>query len=411
MDFSTFLLYIGVYTGLFLSSFYFLNLYFHRKELKNPEWRGEYPLVSVIIPAYNEEKTIEKTIQSVLELDYPKNKLEIIVVDDGSKDKTAEIAKNVSKRVRVFSKPNGGKASALNYGIARAKGEFIAGLDADSFVTPSALKKMLGYFNDKEVMCVTPALNVYNPKTFLQKLQHAEYLFGIFLRKIFSLSDAVHVTPGPFSIFRKEFFEKYGGYEEGNLTEDFEIALRLQSYHYKIRNSVDAVVYTVAPARFMPLLRQRRRWYVGQAQNLKKYWFLFSKKYGDLGLIILPAAVLSVFFSIIIIGYSLYKIFITTKNMAIGFSKVGFDIRPYLRPGKIELLSFFSWNIRTIFLILSLIITISYFVLAKWFSRDKRGIKIGFLLFSTVYLFFHSFWWVISFIYLIMKGKTTWGKK
>lgn len=179
--------------------------------------------------------------------------------------------------------------------MKKCSGELVGGLDADSFVTSKALKRMIGYFDDEDVMAVTPSLKVYKPKKVLQKIQMIEYLIGVFLRKIFALLGSINVTPGPFSIYRKSFFDKNGGWDEDNITEDIEIAFRIQSKNYLIENSETATVYTVSPASFKGLFSQRIRWYVGGLQNALDYRHLFGTKHGNLGLFILPGSFISVF--------------------------------------------------------------------------------------------------------------------
>ncbi|NYZ77436.1 glycosyltransferase family 2 protein, partial [Candidatus Micrarchaeota archaeon] len=219
-----------IYTTVF---FLLLFLRYKKDYYGAPEWRGEAPAVSIVIPAYNEEKTIEKCLGSILALDYPQGKLDIIVVDDGSTDATAAEAKKYEKHgVRVFTKENGGKGAALNYGIAKAGGEFIATMDADSYVTPGVLRALLPYFNDAGVMAVTPAVKIAPGGSVLREFQRIEYLMILFSRKLLSYIDAVPVTPGPFSIFRASVFKEVGGFDEHNLVEDQEIAMRIQQHHY-----------------------------------------------------------------------------------------------------------------------------------------------------------------------------------
>ena len=137
------------------------------------------------------------------------------------------------------------------------------------------MKNMVHYFNNPRVMAVTPTMLVHKPKTILQRVQNMEYLLGIFLRKAFATLNAVYITPGAFSAYRKEFFDKYGGYDEINVTEDIEMSLRIKYQGYFIDNSPNAPAYTIAPKNFSHLLKQRRRWYVGL---LKNYWGRTSKE-------------------------------------------------------------------------------------------------------------------------------------
>ena len=258
------------------------------------------PGISVIIPAFNEKDTLNNCIKSLVNADYPKERLEIIIVDDGSADKTYEIAKSLSNRyknVRCFTKKNEGKASALNYGIAKANGEIIATLDADSYIEKETIWRMLPYFKDKEVAAVTAAVKVREQasggKAVLEFIQKIEYLFTLFSRKVLMFIESVTVTPGPFSMFRSWVFKKVGMFDTKSILEDQEIALRIQKYNYKIRSSMDAGVYTEIPRNFNELLRQRIRWHRGGFHNTLKYLSLISPRYGDFGLIIMPLTLIA----------------------------------------------------------------------------------------------------------------------
>lgn len=254
------------------------------KENKKPDYT---PDVSVIVPAYNEEKIIGKSINSLLTLDYPKDKLEIIVVNDGSTDNTRSICEGFGEKIKFINldENSGNKAVPLNIGLKIAKGEIIACLDADSIVESVTLKKMLPYFAEDNVAAVTPALKVYKPQNLLQKMQWFEYLFAIFLRKAMSMIDCIYVTPGPFSLFKRDVIIKLGGFDEHNITEDMEIALRLQANNYIIKNAINAYVYTITPFNLKEFFKQRRRWYQGLVHNSVLYKrLLFNRDYGDFGI-------------------------------------------------------------------------------------------------------------------------------
>jgi len=277
-----------------------------RKELSK---RGTWPSTTIIVPAFNEEKTIGKTLESLLALDYPADKLNVVVVSDGSTDRTAEVARTYTdKRITVYEKENGGKYSALNYAIERTKTEFIGCLDADSFVTPQALKIIMLYFDKKEVMAVCPSVQIWKAEKLLQKIQATEFLIGALTKKIFTFLGAVYVTPGPFSIYRKTVFEKIGGFRHGYSTEDMEMALRMQSHHMIIETAQDALIYTVAPSSLYALYKQRVRWVSGHLKNtiLSYRFMLFKRAYGHLGMLTLPFAFVSVITAIFFFGYSVY---------------------------------------------------------------------------------------------------------
>jgi poly-beta-1,6-N-acetyl-D-glucosamine synthase len=410
-----FLVYILAYIGLFATTFYIINLLtYYKKKRIIPESTKE--TVTILIPAYNEEKGMKKTIESALALDYPKHKLEIIVIDDGSKDKTYEIAKkfesNSHPKIKVLTKKNGGKGTALNFGIKRSKGEIIITMDADTAVQPDALKKMVGYFStSKKVMCVSPSMGIYKPKNFWQRIQQIEYHMGVFLRKSFASVNAIHVTPGAFSAYKKTFFDKYGDFDEGNLTEDLELALRIQVKGYAIENSPESVAYTISPNTFRTMLAQRKRWYAGLIKNLWRYRQLFGIKKGALGAVILPTAVTTVVLSVILTIYLIIRTTIKIKDELISFHAVNFQFKDVIEINKYVFQNFFySLFSNKVFIITILFLTLLWFYLV--FSKRKmnydEGMRFNFLLFVIFYGFLFAFWWIVSFFYVFFNKEVTW---
>lgn len=397
MDLAIWFVYIS---SLYLAIFWLLVLIrnrFEPEEEKKDEIGAYSPRVSVIVPAYNEEKGVGKCIESLLNIDYPKKLLEIIVVNDGSKDGTKRICESFGKKIRLINieKNSGTKAVPMNIGLDYATGEVIACLDSDSIVSPDALKKMLPYFSDPKVGAVTPALKVYEPKTFMQKLQWFEYLFAIFLRKLMSFIDCIYVTPGPFSIYRAEVFEKVGKFDEKNITEDMEMALRLQSEHYKIKNAIDAFVYTIAPKNKREMYKQRRRWYTGLLYNALKYKYLFfNRKYGDFG-VLMPMNVFSVFIVMLstsIFAYYLLKpAFINLTNMML----VDFDIMTYLKVLELDILLLDFDIAKVLIVILVFIFGIITLTLSHMFSKEPlRFGTYPVILFMLFYFMFLGAIWI-----------------
>ncbi|MEW6722653.1 MAG: glycosyltransferase [Candidatus Micrarchaeota archaeon] len=290
MDLPTILNYLVAFFSLFTVNVFILVYLKHRKDyLKPPEKTDWTPSVSIVMPAHNEEKTIAASIESILSLDYPKEKLELIVVDDGSTDGTYEAAKGfASKSVRVFTKKNGGKGSALNFGLKKAEGELVATMDADSFVSPGTLRELIPYFADPEVAAVSPAVKIKQSDNWVREFQRLEYLMILFSRKLLSFLESVPVTPGPFSMFRRSVFDKVGLFDEHNLVEDQEIALRIQSHHLKIRSSMSAEVFTEPPDNLRDLIKQRVRWQRGGFRNYWKYRHMVKPEYGDFGMYSVP---------------------------------------------------------------------------------------------------------------------------
>lgn len=410
MDFGVILMYVVSYFGLFTAIFFLLTMFENKKELKNPKLI-KFPSITITVPAYNEEKTIAKTLQSLLNINYPKNKIEIIAIDDGSTDNTYNVAKQfVSKGVKVYKKKNSGKADSLNFALKRSKGEFFAALDADSFANSNCLKKMIGYFKDPKVMAVTPSLKVYNPKNMLQKIQYSEYLIGVFLRKVFAFLGSIHVTPGPLTIYRKSFFTKYGGYDTDNLTEDIEIALRIQKHHFLIENSVDASVYTVAPDKFGDLLKQRLRWYIGFTENVVNYRKLFHPQYGNLGMFVLPASFISVALVIVTLGYATY-IFIskTIIQNFINLNSINFDFWKMLT---LNLDTFYlNFSSLTFLAILSIFAGIIVILIAKRISKENTKLKFFYLFYLIFYWMLFGFWWIIAGVYTAFGKRVVWGQR
>lgn len=405
------IIYLTVYIGLVTLSYYALSLFSKKsEEIEIP--LEKLPFVSIIIPAYNEQETILQTIKSAYNLDYPKNKFEIIVVDDGSKDRTYKTAKLFkSSMLKVFTKENGGKASALNLGIKHAKGEIIVTMDADTFIASDALKKMINHFSNKDIVCVSPSPTVYKPRGILQRLQQVEYFLGVFLRKAFASMNAIHITPGAFSAYRKKFFDKHGLFEVGNLTEDLEMALRIQANHYRIQYVPDAVLYTHSPNTFFSLLKQRRRWYAGLIKNLWKYRRLFSREYGELGTIVLPTAVITIILSVILTAWFLLDSLLRLNKELLLLKSINFGFSNFLNFNKFffekTYINFFG-HPYAVFFLLFIGLTIGYLIFAKKNIKKDIPVAFSFPIYLVLYAVLFSFWWIISIFYVLLNRRVTW---
>ena len=416
MELIKFVIYTSIYIGLVATSFFVLSFFSNVKKSKRLYTDNELPTVSVLIPAYNEEESIAPTLDSILAVDYPKDKLEIIFIDDGSKDGTLKVAQRyIKKGVKVFHKENdpiGKKGSAMNFALKKAKGEIVVSMDADTFVDPKSLKQMVRFFKNQEVMCVSPGITIHNPRNLLQRIQYMEYLMGLFLRKAFASVNAIHITPGAFSAYRKSFFDKYGGYEEGNLTEDLEVALRIQANHYIIENSPDSPVYTIAPNNFRDLLIQRRRWYVGLMRNTWNYRkIFFNKEYGDLGMFVFPIAWISIFFSVFVTIYLFFKTLFEVQE-EIGFLRsINFDLGSILNVNSYFLerwvFLFFS-NPVIIFIFFFMVIIGMYLIYAARNLGKIQGWQINLPLFFMFFAILFGFWWTLSIIYAIFNKSVSW---
>ncbi|MEK6840463.1 MAG: glycosyltransferase [Nanoarchaeota archaeon] len=410
MEIITVIIYLSIYLGLFATTFYILSFVHYSRKKREFYTDKELPAVSVIIPAYNEEETIEKTLKSVLKSDYPD--FDVIVIDDGSTDNTLKIARKFeNEKVRVFHKENGGKGTALNLGIKRAKGKIIFTMDADTTVDTKSMKNMVRFFKDEEIMCVSPAIVIDKPKNILQRVQYMEYLLGLFLRKAFASLKSIYITPGAFSAYRKTFFDKYGLYDVGNPTEDLEMALRIQYKGFYTENCPEAPVYTIAPSKFKELMIQRRRWYFGLLKNLWTYRKIIGKKYGDLGSFVIPTALVSIILSVIVVVYMFFKTVFEVKDTLVFYQSINFDFSSVFN---INL--YFIERVLFIFFSKPVVLFILLFMAVLGFYMHYASKKIGRLsgLFVNLVLFYLFFailfglWWVITLFYTAFSKTVKW---
>ena len=254
------------------------------------------PSVSIIIPAYNEGKVIEKTIRSVLELSYKQK--EIFVVDDGSKDDTLEIAKlmETNNPISVISKKkNGGKWNALNKGIELSKSEIIVCIDADTVLDKNAIQPLVRHFIDSKVGAVAGNIKVGNRQKILTKLQALEYISKLNIqRRSEAFFRKVTVVPGPLGAFRRSIIKEVGFYSGDTFAEDADLTLKILKAGYKIKYEPNSIGYTEAPTSIFDLAKQRYRWYRGLLQVLIKHkGMVLNPKYGITGLFIIPWASLN----------------------------------------------------------------------------------------------------------------------
>lgn len=319
----------AIFFFLFMVWFY-LSLYVrYRAQLHVDPLLKHYPKISFIIPAYNEEKSIAGTIESIQALDWPSKPFDIIVVNDGSKDSTSEKVKPFLKKgVKLLDQKNQGKATALNNGIKLAQYDFIATVDADSFPEKDALYHMMGYFQDESISCVTCSVVPNAPHNFLERVQNFEYLLSNYARKIHSILDALYLAPGPLTIFRSKVLKEIKGFDPSTITEDLEIAVRLLSKHHRIANSMNAVTRTNLPKTLKAFIRQRLRWARGSIEITPRYRkLLFNPAYGHFGLMIFPALFfVSYFFISIVLSNQIIALisdFASSLSFLVALSRVG----------------------------------------------------------------------------------------
>ncbi len=243
------------------------------------EKEGYFPFISIIVPVFNEGLVLTKSIQSLLELDY--TNYEIIIVNDGSSDNTAEVAeewvgykqgKSSLVKISLINKPNGGKAKALNAGIQYSEADFVVCMDGDSQLGSNSLKMGISHFIDPYVGAVAGNVKVDNRRKMLTDLQALEYIEGLNLpRSAQGYLRSVNIIPGPIGLFRKTALRDAGYYSSDTFAEDADITLKILAKNWKINYEPNAIAYTEAPVKLYELLKQRYRWTRGILQAIRKH--------------------------------------------------------------------------------------------------------------------------------------------
>lgn len=237
-------------------------------------------LVSVLIPAFNEARVIEQSVRRVLSSEQVR--IEVIVIDDGSTDATSAVVKKAfegDERVRLFAVPNGGKARALNQGLALANGEIVVALDADTQFETDTIAKLSRWFADPEIGAVAGNAKVGNKINLVTRWQAVEYVTAQNLeRRALSRFDAITVVPGAVGAWRRAALDDVGGYPVDTLAEDQDLTIAIQRFGWRIGYDVDAVAWTEAPESFGALSKQRFRWAYGTLQCLWKHRSIMRRR-------------------------------------------------------------------------------------------------------------------------------------
>lgn len=278
-------IFLGILLIRFFTLLWFGFLQHAERDIQGDRTDVQLPPVSVIVPAYNEGTVLERAIQSLLRLDYPE--YEVLIIDDGSPDDTLATAAALEGvydgvPIRVFTKPNGGKATALNLGIANSRHPFILCMDADSIVEPQLLRRALPHFEDPTVGAVAGNVKIENRDRLITRLQALEYIEGLNMpRRAQGFIAAVNIVPGPVGVFRREALTDVGGYDTDTFAEDADLTLKLISSGWKIVYEDQAVAWTQAPENWLDLVQQRYRWTRGILQAIRKRKWLLIKPVPD----------------------------------------------------------------------------------------------------------------------------------
>lgn len=410
LELSDYMISAFLFISIFFEVFLIITFLENKKGLvsKTNTPRSDLPTATIIVPCFNEQESIFGTIESLLALDYPKDKFKIMIIDDGSTDNSWDLIQKYKNNplIRLFQKENGGKHTALNFAIGQSSSDIIGCLDADSFVSPDALIKIAEHFADKKVMAVVPSIKVFQPSSIIEKIQKVQYEWGIFMRKTLSFLGAMYVTPGPFSFFRREVFDKIGPYRQAHNTEDCEIALRMQRNHLKITNCHDVYIQTVAPKKLKALYKQQLRWVYGTLKNIIDYRDLFMKKeYGSLGFLVLPVVFISSLSALLVTALFLVRsslnieeFYRNWKSLNFAFSWPNFN---------------FSWfYIKTDFHLfvglIAFMIVIAIILTGKKLAGEKIRNSSDLFYFFIFYPFIAPFWLFKAFYNIATSKKTSW---
>jgi len=409
MDSLTFIYLTYSFIALYFLFLFGLIYLENRKEIyTTPKAKRDYSL-TIIVPCFNAAKDIGHTIETLLKSDY-KGLKKIIVVDDCSTDDSYKIikeyAKEYSKVLAVQTPKNSGNAAgAKNYGARLVKTELIGFTDDDSSPKSDAIRKMVGFFNDKKVGAVTSRVLVKRRDKFWEQLQSIEYKIIAFTRKLLEFIGAIYVTNGPLSIYRKSAYDDVGGFDENNMTEDIEITWHFVSKGWDVKMSIPSKVYTLVPHHLKSWFRQRIRWNVGGMQTINKYKKSFLGT-GMLGLFILPFFLLSWALGIFGFGILVYRL---ARSLFVKYLSTMYSVKAQtaiLRMNEINL----TPDVLVFFGVAILTLSISFNLLALFYSREKeykdvRLFKI--IIYMFAYLLLYPILLITS-IYKFLRKYHTW---
>lgn len=405
-----FIFFFYMFIGLYMSSLFSFIYWPNRKKMYDYP-KGHPEPVSIVMPCYNEGEHIGEAIESLLNLNYPKNMIEIIVVDDKSRDNSVKVIRRYARKYKnvrliVNKKNSGGAAEPTNIGIKAAKYDYIAVADADSTPARDALLKMIGYLQkDKKVGGVTCTVLAKYPKTFMQKLQSVEYSVIAFNRKLLDLVDSVYVTPGPFALYRKKTLLEVGLFDTKNMTQDIEIVWRMLSKGYVARMCLATYVHSSTPTKFKAWWRQRIRWNIGGTQTLIKYRNLVFKR-GMLGAFIIPFFSASLFIGLVGLGLFTY---LMSRRFLVAYLSTKYSIYASTAILRFQDLSF-APSVLNFFGIVLFLFGLGLTFLALFITKPHRLYNnnlFNIMFYILIYLAIYPFIMVVALIKLA-SGRYSW---
>ncbi len=408
---------IIVFFGVYIISFWVLTMF--NIERKLPKL-SKYPSITILIPAYNEEEGIRRTIESCLKLDYP-GVLELLVVDDASKDNTCGIVKEYGQVKLLSLKKNRGKAAAVNKGLKQIKTEYFSIVDADSVVSSKSLKKAMPLFYRKDKEKVGAVISKLKPenedRNLVERTQVIEYMIVGLVRNLLANLRLLHITPGVLSIYKTDLVKKLGYFDENNLTEDYEIGVRIRKSGHLVDFSDESLVFTRTPNTWRQLFKQRIRWARGFFQtHFKHKDIYFNKKHGLFGLYEFPLNMFSIIVLLTAVSIFAYNIFrgvyeflfklINTPSLISWFEWQGLYAALLATDSQLLIPIIF-----TVFVTLFFVYFVKTFYSSDFFKKNKTRKFLALFL----YIFIYSY----IYVYIILKGlfmeltgkKYDWGTK
>ncbi len=411
-DIKDVLIYTSLFGGLYFQVFLLVSYFLwdgvtEFGEIDDPTVELFEPTVAIMVPCFNEETTVVGTVESLLALDYPREKLKIIVIDDGSTDNTwNEVQRYVGNiSVVLLQKKNeGSKFAAMNYGLEYIKSHMadvgiVGFLDADSSVHHTALRESLKEFTKPGVMAVVPSMVIDRPQTFMQYMQKVEYELATYAKQALSRLNTLYIAPGPFTLMRREVYDVLGGYNEAHHVEDMEIALRMQLEGMRLSHSINSLVYTKGPRTWPALLKQRVRWTYGFIMNVWDYRkkVFFNDKLGHVGVMI-PIMFIMTWLLVVMIPFLILSlitpiIHLIQRISAVGFTVPKFHIEPF----------FINTNVIMLISVVTLVVFFVTLFIGRRRLLKQKTFSLD-LLTVIVYPFFAA-WWTGLSAYNAVRGK------
>ncbi len=395
------LFYATTFIFLFISIFWLLVFMSKKDEIARWPEPKAFPSLSIILPTFNEEKTIAKCIRSLLSQNYPG--LRVIAVNDGSTDGTEKIVKSMQKSRKeiVYIKTgHAGKAAALNMGLKTVSTKLVGFIDSDTYLSENALRRMVGYL-EGDAAGVIATIKPHNADNFIEGIQKIEYMVTAFTRKLMCFMHSLYFTPA-FAIYKTDVLKKLGGFDENNITEDLEIGLRLKDNGYMIESSLNDYAYTDLPETFRDFFRQRLRWYRGYIYNSLKYSHMFfNRKFSHLGMFVLPMQYVLLALTSVLMVYGAVNFSIDAANYLTDMVLTNFDLK-YMAS---EINFHISPN-----LIFWAMLLASFIIMMRLSEKNTRESisKTEYVIYIIFYPFINVFLWLCAFVYEITGAKRKW---